>query len=58
MVSVIAALTLGGNWKIHDSNSYKTSFPNFLKILKNLGFFVTFFLKNFIWGKLCYFGGR
>ena len=37
MVSVIAALALGGKWKIHDSNSYKTSFPNFLKILKNLG---------------------
>ena len=37
MVSVIAALTLGGNWKIHDSDSYKTSFPSFLKILKNLG---------------------
>ena len=37
MASVIAALTLGGKWKIHDSNSYKTSFPNFLKILRNLG---------------------
>ena len=37
MTSIIAALTLGGNWKIHDANSYKTSFPNFLKILKNLG---------------------
>jgi 3-phosphoshikimate 1-carboxyvinyltransferase len=38
MVSVIAALTLGGSWKIHDANeSFKTSFPTFLKILKNLG---------------------
>ena len=37
MASVIAALALGGKWKIHDSNSYKTSFPNFLKILRNLG---------------------
>ena len=38
MVSVIAALTLGGKWKIHDANkSFKTSFPTFLKILKNLG---------------------
>ena len=37
MVSTIAALTLGGNWKIHDSDSFKTSFPNFLKILKTLG---------------------
>ena len=37
MVSTIAALTLGGDWKIHDPDSYKTSFPSFLKILKNLG---------------------
>ena len=37
MVSVIAALTLGGNWKIHDPTSYKTSFPGFLKILNSLG---------------------
>ena len=37
MVSTIAALTLGGKWQIHDSNSFKTSFPNFLKILKSLG---------------------
>ncbi len=37
MVSVIAALTLGGSWKIYDSDSYKTSFPSFLKILRNLG---------------------
>ncbi len=31
----IAALTLGGNWKIYDPESIKTSFPSFLKILKN-----------------------
>ena len=37
MVSVIAALSLGGNWKIHDSNSFKTSFPRFVEILKSLG---------------------
>ena len=38
MVSTIAALTLGGNWKIHDAlDSYKTSFPTFIKILKDLG---------------------
>ena len=37
MVSVIAALTLGGNWKIYDPDSISTSFPNFLKIIKNLG---------------------
>ena len=36
-LSCIAALTLGGKWKIHDKDSIKTSFPNFLKILKNLG---------------------
>ena len=33
MSSVIAALSFGGSWKIHDKDSIKTSFPNFLKIL-------------------------
>tara|TARA_Y100000590_G_scaffold249602_1_gene280416 strand:+ start:8025 stop:9350 length:1326 start_codon:yes stop_codon:yes gene_type:complete len=37
MMSCIAALTFGGNWKIYDKNSIKTSFPNFLNILKYLG---------------------
>ena len=37
MVSVIAALSIGGNWKIHDPNSVNTSFPSFLKTIKNLG---------------------
>ena len=37
MMSCIAALTLGGNWKINDKNSINTSFPKFLNILKNLG---------------------
>ena len=37
MMSFIAALTLGGKWIIHDTDSIKTSFPNFIKILKNLG---------------------
>ncbi len=37
MVCTIAALSLGGDWKIHDSNSFKTSFPSFLKTLKSLG---------------------
>ncbi len=37
MVSVIAALTLGGNWKIHDPISFKTSFPTFLEKLNSLG---------------------
>ncbi len=37
-MSTIAALTLGGKWKIHDPESIKTSFPSFFKILqKNLG---------------------
>jgi len=37
MMSAIAALTLGGNWKIHNPESIKTSFPSFLKMLKSLG---------------------
>ena len=37
MMSCIAALTLGGNGKIDDKDSINTSFPNFLKLLKNLG---------------------
>jgi len=36
MTSVIAALTFGGNWKIYDKDSIKTSFPNFLKIINQL----------------------
>jgi 3-phosphoshikimate 1-carboxyvinyltransferase len=36
MTSVVAALTFGGNWKIHDKDSIKTSFPNFLKIINDL----------------------
>ncbi len=36
MTSVIAALSFGGNWKIYDKNCFQTSFPNFLKIIKNL----------------------
>ena len=38
MMSVVAALTLGGKfWKINDKDAIKTSFPNFLNILKNIG---------------------
>ena len=37
MLSAVAALTLGGNWKIYDTDSFKTSFPTFLKTLVNLG---------------------
>ena len=36
MMSVIAALTFGGDWKIYDLNSINTSFPSFLKKLKYL----------------------
>ena len=37
MLSVIAALTLGGKWKISDSDSIDSSFPNFKEIIKNVG---------------------
>ena len=37
MMSCIAALTLGGEWKINDKNSIKTSFPNFILTLKKIG---------------------
>ena len=36
MTSVIAALSFGGIWKIYDKDSIKTSFPNFLKIIRSL----------------------
>ena len=36
MMSTIAALTCGGEWKIHDKDSINTSFPSFLKIVKNI----------------------
>jgi 3-phosphoshikimate 1-carboxyvinyltransferase len=35
MTSVVAALSFGGKWKIHDKDSIKTSFPNFLKIIND-----------------------
>ena len=38
MTSVIAAYTFGGEWKIDDVNSYKSSFPSFLNIIKKLGY--------------------
>ena len=37
MLSFIAALAFGGKWIIHDIDSIKTSFPNFISLLKNLG---------------------
>ena len=36
MTSVIAALSFGGEWEIHDRDSIKTSFPNFLKLINTL----------------------
>ena len=36
MMSTIAALTFGGQWKIHDKDSINTSFPSFLKIISKL----------------------
>ena len=36
MMSTIAALTCGGQWKIYDKNSINTSFPSFLKIIKKI----------------------
>ena len=37
MMSCVAALTLGGKWKIHDKDSINSSFPKFLKLIKKLG---------------------
>ena len=37
MMSCIAALSFGGEWKIEDKDSIKTSFPKFLKLLRELG---------------------
>jgi len=37
MMSCIAALALGGNWRINDKDSINTSFPKFLNILKKMG---------------------
>ena len=36
MTSVIAALSFGGNWKIHDRDSINTSFPKFMNIINEL----------------------
>ena len=36
MTSIIASLTFGGTWEIHDKDSIKTSFPKFLNIIKDL----------------------
>jgi len=36
MTSVVAALAFGGEWVMHDKDSIKTSFPDFLKIVNYL----------------------
>ena len=36
MTSVVAALSFGGEWHIHDKDAIKTSFPSFLKIVNEL----------------------
>ena len=36
MSSAIAALTFGGEWHLHNKKSINTSFPNFLKILREI----------------------
>ncbi len=36
MTSVIAALSFGGLWNIHDKDSIRTSFPNFLKLINSI----------------------
>jgi len=36
MTSVIAAMSFGGLWEIHNKESIKTSFPRFLEIIKSL----------------------
>jgi len=36
MTSVIAALSFGGDWHIHDKDSIDTSFPTFLYIISKI----------------------
>jgi len=37
MAWTIIALALGGKFKIHNFETVKTSFPNFIPLVKNLG---------------------
>ena len=37
MMSCVAGLIFGGNWIINDPDSIRTSFPDFLNIIKKLG---------------------
>ena len=36
MMCVIAGLVFGGNWKINDKDSIKSSFPDFLRKINEL----------------------
>jgi 3-phosphoshikimate 1-carboxyvinyltransferase len=36
MMSVVAALTIGGHWKVYNPDSINTSFPSFLKLINKL----------------------
>jgi 3-phosphoshikimate 1-carboxyvinyltransferase len=36
MMCAVAALTCGGQWRIHDKDSINTSFPSFLRIIKEI----------------------
>ena len=36
MMGMIAALSIGGYWKLYDPDSIKTSFPSFLKLIKKI----------------------
>ncbi len=36
MMSAVAALTIGGKWKLYNPDSIKTSFPSFLKLIEKL----------------------
>ena len=36
MTSIIAAMTFGGEWYIHDKDSISTSFPSFLKTINEI----------------------
>ena len=46
MMSVIAALSFGGEWKIYNKNCVSSSFPSFIKIARELGAKIIWKKKN------------
>ena len=46
MMSCVAALTLGGKWKIFDKNSINSSFPEFITTIKKLGAKINWEIKK------------